>query len=108
MLSHFALRPRPMKICLTMKCPNCKNRLPLYAVLLGECRCKVCKGKISSSVILSVTAAILGLAVSGLFSAGYTLAASLAFVFILITLFVIAPFNIKCTIEENGRNDQNK
>ena len=91
-----------------MKCPNCKTKLPLYSILLREYRCKGCNGKISSSVALSVTAALMGLAVSGLFSAGFIVFASVAFVVILVVLAIITPFNIKCTFDEDGQKESDQ
>ena len=85
-----------------MKCPNCKCRLPIYSIVLREYTCKNCSAKISASVVLSVTAALMGVAVSGIFNAGYKVSAIVLFVFIVAILVVITPYNIKYTLSEKN------
>ncbi len=73
----------------------------MFRGILLPYTCQTCKGKISTSTTLSAVGGLMGLAVSGLYSAGYTVVASVSFFVILLVLLLIAPHKLTCTFEDD-------
>lgn len=77
-----------------MRCPSCNHKLAVSSLVLREFTCKHCDGIVSVNPALSISAALMGLAISGLFSTSFKLEASVLLVLSLVGLAVLVPRNL--------------
>ena len=80
-----------------MNCPNCKGKLTWKAAILKNTSCPSCGAAVSVSASLSAVAALMGLAISGLFTAGFINLALVLLVLALFILLLVTPRSLRVT-----------